>query len=51
MQEREQPLEGGQRGRDRICVALVEPRLQRLRIPVAEVVEREVVQGVDRMVS
>ena len=44
MQEREQPLERRQRGRDRRRVAVVEPRLDRLRVPVAEVVEREVVE-------
>ena len=44
MEEREQPLERGERGRDRVRVRLVEARLDRLRVPVAEVVEREVVE-------
>ncbi len=44
VQEREEPLERAERGRDRRLVAVVEARLDRLRVPVAEVVEREVVE-------
>ena len=40
----EQPLERGQRRCARVLVAVVEPRLDRLRVPVAEVVEGEVVE-------
>ncbi len=44
MQEREQPLERRERSRDRLRVTVVEPWLDRLGVPVAEVVEREVVE-------
>ena len=44
VQEREQTLERGERGRDRRLVTVVEPRLDRLGVPVAEVVEGEVVE-------
>ena len=44
MEEREQALERGERGRDGSLVAVVQPRLDRLGVPVAEVVEREVVE-------
>ncbi len=44
MQQRQQPLERGERGRARVLVAVVESRLDRLRVPVAEVVERQVVE-------
>ena len=44
MQEREQALERRERGRDRRLVAVVQPRLDRLGVPVAEVVEGEVVE-------
>src|SRR5581483_143371 len=44
VQQLQQPLEGCERGRPRIPVAVVQPRLDRLRVPVAEVVEGEVVQ-------
>ena len=44
MQQREQALESvGGRGQG-VVVLLVEPGLDRLRVPVAEVVEREVVE-------
>ena len=46
MQELHQPLERGQRGGAGVGVAAVEPRLDRLGVPVAEIVEREAVQGV-----
>ena len=45
MQERDQPLERCERRRARVGIPLVEPRLDRLRVPVAEVVEREVVEA------
>ena len=44
MQQLQEPLERRARGRERIRVVLVEPRLDRLEIPVAEVVEGEVVE-------
>ena len=46
MQQRQQPLERGERGGDRRLVAVVEPRLDRLGVPVAEVVEGQVVERV-----
>ena len=49
MQQREQPLERGERRGLRVLVAGVEPRLDRLRVPVAEVVEGEVVGPLDRV--
>src|SRR6188508_783300 len=49
MEQSEEPLEGGERGRDRRRIAVVEPRLDRLRVPVAEVVEGEVVEGGRRL--
>ena len=45
MQQLEQPLERGERGR--LHVGLAEPRLDRLEVPVAEVVEGQVVEPVD----
>ena len=47
MEQLEQTLERGERRRPH--VRLAEPRLDRLEIPVAEVVEREVVEPVDRV--
>ena len=47
MEQREQPLERAVRRRDRGLLAGVEPRLDRLRVPVAEVVEDQVVERVD----
>ena len=44
VQEREQALERGERGRGRVLVAVAEPRLDRLGVPVAEVVEGEPVE-------
>ena len=44
----EQALERGERGRPRVLVAAVEPRLDRLCVPVTEVVEREAVEPPDR---
>ena len=44
----EQPLERGERRRARVRVAAVEPRLDRLGVPVAEVVERQVVERARR---
>ena len=49
MQQLQQPLERGDRGRARVGVAVVEPRLDRLGVPVAEVVEGEVVELVDEV--
>src|SRR5581483_11375080 len=49
VQQREQPLERGERGSGRGGVARVQPRLDRLRIPVAEVVEDEVVERLDQV--
>jgi hypothetical protein len=49
MQQRQQPLERGRRGRARVGVSFVQPRLDRLGVPVAEVVERQVVQLVDQV--
>ncbi len=48
MQEREEPLERRERGRAGVVVAVVEPLLDRLGVPVAEVVEREVVEDTGR---
>ncbi len=48
VEEREQPLERVERGGDRVCVLLVEAWLDRLRVPVAEVVEGQVVEAVRR---
>ena len=48
MEEGEQALERGERGGARRGLVLVEPRLDRLGVPVAEVVEREVVEHVRR---
>ena len=39
VEQLQQPLERGERGRLRVGVAVVEPRLDRLGVPVAEVVE------------
>src|SRR3954471_4440688 len=47
MQQLQQPLECGKRRRLRFGVVLEEPRLDRLEIPVAEVVEGKVVQASD----
>jgi hypothetical protein len=49
MQELEEPLQRRERRRLRLLVARVEARLDRLRIPVAEIVEREVVKLVDEV--
>ena len=49
MQELEQPLERRRRRGSRVHVALVEAPLHRLGVPVAEVVEGQVVQLVDEM--
>ena len=49
MQQLQQPLERDGRGRARVGVAVVQPRLHRLEVPVAEVVEGEVVQLVHRV--
>ena len=48
VQEREEALERRQRGRARVLVPVVEPLLDRLGVPVAEVVEREVVEDAGR---
>src|SRR5437763_9654001 len=47
MEELQQTLERGEGRRLGVLVAVVEARLDRLGIPVTEVVEREVVEGVD----
>src|SRR5262245_24777666 len=47
MEQREQPLERGE-GR-RTHLRLAQARLDRLAVPVAEVVERQVVETVDRV--
>ena len=44
MEELQQPLERGERRRGRVRVATVQPRLDRLGVPVAEVVEGQVVE-------
>ena len=44
VQQLQQPLERGGRRRARVGVAVVEPRLDRLEVPVAEVVEGQVVE-------
>ena len=44
MQQLEQPFERGRRGRARAGVAVVQPALDRLEVPVAEVVEGQVVE-------
>ena len=44
VQQREQPLERRESRRRGVRVVLVEPRLRRLRVPVAEVVEGEAVE-------
>ena len=49
MQQLQQPLERRGRRRARIGVAVVQPRLDRLEVPVAEVVERQVVELVHRV--
>ena len=49
VQEREQALERGERRRRRVLVALAQARLDRLRVPVAEVVEREPVERLHRV--
>src|SRR5579872_2875728 len=49
VQELQQADERRERGRLRIGVAVVEPLLDRLRVPVAEVVERQVVELVDEV--
>ena len=49
MEQREQPFERGERRRLRVRVAVVEARLDRLGVPVAEVVEREPVERGDRV--
>ena len=48
VQQRQQPLERRGRRRARVGVAVVEARLDRLEVPVAEVVEGEVVELVRR---
>ena len=48
MEEREQALERGEGRRAAVLVAVVQPRLDRLGVPVAEVVERQVVEGAGR---
>ena len=49
MEEREQPLERRERRRLRVGVLVVEPLLHRFRVPVAEVVEGQVVELVDQV--
>jgi hypothetical protein len=44
VQQLQQPLECRERRRARVGVAFVEAGLDRLRVPVAEVVERQVVE-------
>ncbi len=46
MEQLEQPLQRRERRRLRVGVTVVQPRLDRLRVPVAEVVEGEVVEAV-----
>ena len=48
VEEREQPLERGERGGAAVLVAVVQARLDRLGVPVAEVVEGEVVERAGR---
>ena len=48
MEQLQEPLERGERRGTRVLVAAVEPRLDRLCVPVAEVVEREVVERARR---
>ena len=48
MEKHEEAFQGRERRRRRIRVVLVQPRLDRLRVPVAEVVEGEVVERVGR---
>src|SRR5205085_8317304 len=43
------PLERRRGGREHVSLAVVEPGLDRLEIPVAEVVERQVIQLADEM--
>src|SRR5689334_6310203 len=47
MQELQQPLERGERGR--LNVGLTEARLDRLEVPVAEIVEGQVVELADEV--
>jgi len=49
VQELQQPLERGGRSRARVGVAVVQPLLDRLGVPVAEVVEGQVVELVDEV--
>ena len=49
MEQLEQPLERTESGRAGILIALVEARLDRLQVPIAEVVEGEAVQGLRHM--
>ena len=49
MQQPQQTLEGGNGGRARVGVAVIEARLHRFRVPVAKVVERQVVELADEM--
>ena len=49
MEQRQQPLERRERRRRRVLVALAQPRLDRLGVPVAEVVEGEAVERLDRV--
>ena len=49
MQQLEEPLECRARCRDRIRVTLVDARLDRLEIPVAKVIEGEVVELLDEV--
>jgi hypothetical protein len=49
MQQLQETLEPRARGRERIRVALVEPRLDRLEGPVTEVVKGEVVELLHEM--
>ena len=49
MEQLQQPLERGGRCRERVGVAGVDARLDRLEVPVAEVVEGDVVELVDEV--
>jgi hypothetical protein len=49
VQQLEQPLERCERSRARVGVPLVEPLLDRLGVPVAEIVEGEAVEIRDEM--
>ena len=46
MEQLEQALQRRKRGRAGVGITVVEPRLDRLRVPVAEIVEREAIQRV-----